>query len=69
MSAGDGDQSDAGDLGDLLGEVGVGGVFDLVEGQRVGGQRQRQDGRVGGVDFAVDGWDWAGPSARNWWPS
>ena len=55
MAAGDGDQADAGDLGDLLREVGVGGVFDLVERQRVGGERQRHDGRVGGVDLAVDG--------------
>ena len=55
LSAGDGDQADAGDLGDLLGEVGVGGVFDLVQRQRVGGERQRHDGRVGGIDLAVDG--------------
>ena len=31
LSAGDGDETDAGDLGDLLGEVGIGGVFNLVE--------------------------------------
>ncbi len=55
LSAGDGDEADAGDLGDFLREVGVGGVFDLVERQRVGGQRQRHDRRVGGVDLAVDG--------------
>ena len=56
LAAGDGDQSDAGDLGDLLGEVGVGGVLDLVQGQRVGVERQRHDGRVGWVHLAVDGW-------------
>ncbi len=33
LTAGDGDQADAGDLGDFLREVGVGRVFDLVEGQ------------------------------------
>ena len=56
LAAGNGDQADARDLGDLLGKVGVGGVFDLVQGQRIGGERQGHDGRVGRVHLAVDGW-------------
>ncbi len=55
LAAGDGDQADAGDLRNLLREVGVGGVLDLVQRQRVGGERQRHDRRVGGVHLAVDG--------------
>ncbi len=55
LSAGNGNQSHAGDLGDLLRQVGVGSVFDLVQRQRVGVERQGHDGRVGGVDLAVDG--------------
>ena len=55
LPAGDGDQAHAGDLGDLLRQVGVGRVFDLVQRKGVGVERQRHDRRVGGVDLAIDG--------------
>ena len=68
LSAGDGDQADAGDLRDLLRQVGVGGVFDLVQRQRVGSERQRHDRRVGRIHLAVDRADWADRSAESCWP-
>ena len=55
LPAGDRNQSHAGNLRNLLRQVGVGRVLDLVQRQRVGGQRQRHDGRVGGVHLAIDG--------------
>jgi hypothetical protein len=43
-----------GQLGDLLREARVGVVLDLRERDRIRGEREREDGRVGGVDLVVD---------------
>ena len=43
LLAADGDLADAGDLADLLGELGVGVVVHLDQRQGVGGHRQQQD--------------------------
>ena len=53
LLAADEDLRDAGDLADLLGELGVDGVADGGQRQRVGRRRQQQDRRVGRVDLAV----------------
>jgi hypothetical protein len=42
------------ELGDFLGEAGVGQVLDLVQRQTLRSQGQGQDRRIGRVDFAVD---------------
>jgi hypothetical protein len=55
LAAGDGDQADAGELRDLLRQNRVGEVFDLLQRDGVGGEREGQDGRVGRVDLGVDG--------------
>ena len=55
LTAGDADQADAGDLRDLGRETGVGEVFDLAQGHLAGGEREGEDGGVGGVRLAVDG--------------
>ena len=44
------------DLRDLLRQDGVGHVVDLRLGHHIGGQRENQDGRFGGVGLAV-AWD------------
>ncbi len=51
----DEDLADAFDLGQLLSHDRVGRVVHLVLGERVGGERQNQDGRVGRIDLAVVG--------------
>ena len=55
LTAGDGDQTDAGELRDLLREHGVGEVFNLLQRNGVRGEREREDRRVGRVDLGVDG--------------
>src|SRR5205807_3966374 len=45
--------SDPGNLCKLLRQDGVGGVVDFGQANGVGGQRQNQDGRVGGVHLAI----------------
>ena len=55
LTAADRDESHAGELGDLLGEVGVGEVFHAAQGQGVRGEGEGEDGRVRGIDLAVDG--------------
>ena len=52
-AAADHDLADAFDLRELLRQHGRGGVVELAAGQRVGGQRQDQDRRVGRVDLAI----------------
>ena len=59
--------ADAGDLADLLGELGVGVVVDLGQRQGVGRHRQQQDRRVGRVDLAVGRRRSAGSSAAGRW--
>ena len=54
FSAADGHQAHSGELRNLLREVGVGEVFDFFERQRVRCERERQDGRIGGIHLAVD---------------
>ena len=54
LSAGDRDQSDAGKLRQLRHEAGFDDVFDLGELHRVRSDAQRQNRRVGGIDFGVD---------------
>ena len=49
-----GDAADAVDFGQFRLQQRVGGVADLVDRQGVGGQRQRQDRRVGRVHLGVD---------------
>ena len=53
LLAADGDLADAGNLADLLRELGIGVVVHLGQGQGVGGDRQQQDRRVGRVDLAI----------------
>ena len=48
-------EADARKLRHLLGEARVREIMDLRQRQRLGGQRERQDRGVGGVDLAVDG--------------
>ena len=47
------DLADAGDLADLLGELGIGVVVDLGQRQGVRCHRQEQDRRIGRVDLAI----------------
>ncbi len=54
LAAGEADQADAGQLRNLLRQPGVGQSLHLRQRQRLRGQRQRQDRRVGGIDLAVD---------------
>ena len=49
----DRDQADAGDFAELLREHGVGEIVDLLQRQRVGGEREREDRGVGRIDLAV----------------
>ena len=51
----DGDQPDAGDLAQFLGQDGVGQVVDFGQGQFLGGELEGEDGGVGRVDFVKDG--------------
>ena len=53
LLAADGDLGDAGDLADLLRELGVDGVADGGQRQRVRCGRQQQDRRVRRVDLAI----------------
>ena len=53
LPAVDGDEADAGDLGDLLREDRVGVVVDLVEREDVRADRERQDRLVGRVALRV----------------
>ncbi len=55
LSAADEDLSHAVDLGDLLGQHGVGGVEHLRQRERLRGEGEDQDRRVGRVDLAVVG--------------
>src|SRR6202012_4412946 len=55
LAAGDGDETDAGELRDLLREDGVGEIFNLLQWNGVRGEREGEDRRVGGVDLGVDG--------------
>ena len=57
LSAADADQADAGQLRDLGGEAGVGQIFHARERFGLGGERQGQNRRVGGVGLGVDGRD------------
>ena len=57
LSAADGDQADAAELRNLGSEAGVDQVFDARERHGFGGEREGEDGRVGGIRFAVDGRD------------
>jgi len=54
LAAADADESDSGKLGNFLREGGVGEVLDFGERERFGGERERHDGRVRGIDLAVD---------------
>ena len=54
LPAADADEPHAGKLRDLLGEPRVRQVLHLRQGQRVGGQGQRQDRRIGRIHLAVD---------------
>ena len=53
LLAADDDLGDAGDLADLLRELGVDGVADRGQRQRVRRRRQQQDRRVRRVDLAI----------------
>ena len=55
LSAADAHQTHPGKLGDLLRKPGVGQVFTWWQGQRLGRERQGQDGRIRRVYFAIDG--------------
>ncbi len=54
LAAADADHADARLLCDLLGQPRIRQVFDLGQGERIGAQRQRQDGRVGRIGLVVD---------------
>ncbi len=54
LAAIDADEPDAGQLRDLLRQPRIGEVLDLVEGQRLGRQGERQDRRVGRIDLGID---------------
>ena len=53
LLAADRDLRDAGNLADLLRELGIDGVADGGQRQRVGGRRQQQDRRVRRIDLAI----------------
>ena len=57
LAAVEGDEADAGDLRDLLGEDGVRGVVDLRQRERRRRHREREYRRVGGVTLTVRRWD------------
>jgi hypothetical protein len=50
----DADQSDAGNLRELLHENAVGIIADLGERKSVRGESNQQDRRIGRIDFAVN---------------
>ena len=50
-----GDQPDAGDLAEFLGQDGVGQIVDFGQRQFLGGELEGEDGGVGGVDLVEDG--------------
>ena len=54
LSATDADEADAGDLRDFFGQPRLGETFDIGQLQRARRDRQRQDGRVGGIDLGID---------------
>ena len=54
LAAADADETNAGELRDFLSESGVGKILDFRQRQRLGGERQREDGRIGGINLAVD---------------
>ena len=55
LTAADRDEPHPGELGNLLGEVRVGEILHAAQGQRVRGEGEGEDRRIGGVDLAVDG--------------
>ena len=55
LTAADRNQADAGELGDLPGELLVGEALDIGERHTLGGQGQGDHRRVGGVDLGVYG--------------
>jgi hypothetical protein len=55
LAAADRHEADTGELGDLLGEVGIGEVLDAGQRQAVRGDPQGEHGGVGGIDLAVGG--------------
>ena len=54
IAAGGGDLADPRHLGDLRGEAVVGHILQLSQRHRVGGDRQSQDGLIGGIDLGID---------------
>src|SRR2546426_6588701 len=56
LAAADAHDADARYLRDLLREARIRQVFHAGERERVGGERERQDRRVGGIRLAVRGW-------------
>ena len=54
LSSADADQTDSGQLRNLLRQGGVGQIFDLRKRKFRGCQRERDDWRIGGIHLAVD---------------
>jgi hypothetical protein len=54
LAAADADQSDAGELRDLLCQARIGEVLDLRQRQGLGGDGEGQNGRVGRIDLGID---------------
>src|SRR5205814_3118565 len=55
LTAADADEANAGELRNFLRKIGVGQIFDAVKRKRLGAKREREDGCIGGIDFAIDG--------------
>ena len=55
LAAADADKAYAGELRNLLGQRGVRQVLDFGEREGLRGKGKSENGRVGGIDLAVDG--------------
>ena len=55
LSTADADETDAGELGDLGGQAGIGIILNLGESQGIRKEGQGQDGGVRRIGFAIDG--------------